>query len=101
MIERITRQSVTFARPFALEGIESEQPAGTYEVELVEELLEGLSFPAYRLISASVVLPLKQGFHSYQLIRILPSLVREALADAEPALGPRNQQSMANAEKSA
>lgn len=101
MIGRITRQPVTFARPFMLEGIEREQPAGTYEVELVEELLEGLSFPAYRLVSASVVLPLKQGFHSYQLVRILPALVRAALADAEPAAEARNRVSMADAEKSA
>ena len=52
-------------------------------MELVEDLLEGLSFSAYRLISASVVIPLQPGSHSYQLASILPSLVREALADAE------------------
>jgi hypothetical protein len=97
MIERITRKPVTFARPFVLEGIEGEQSAGTYDVEMVEELLEGLSFPAYRLMSASVVLPLRQGFHSYQLVRILPALVREALTDPEPA---RNHVSRADAEKS-
>ena len=83
MIERISRKPVTFARPFVLDGIEGEQPAGTYEVELVEDLLEGLSFSAYRLISASIVIPQGRGSHSYQLVSILPSLVRDALANRE------------------
>jgi len=90
MIERISRKPVTFARPFVLDGVESEQPAGTYEVELVEDLLEGLSLSAYRLISASVVIPLQPGSHSYQLASILPSLVREALADAESDASTRS-----------
>jgi hypothetical protein len=85
MNECVSRQPVTFRRPFPLEGIEGEMPPGVYEVEMVEELLDGLSFSAYRLVSASVVLPLNPGSHSYQLLPILPALVREALADAEPA----------------
>ena len=48
MTMRTSRRTVTFARPFSLRGIETEQPAGTYAVETDEELLEGLSFPAYR-----------------------------------------------------
>jgi hypothetical protein len=40
--ERITRMS--FRHPFFVGGLEAEQPSGTYEGELVEELL-GLSFP--------------------------------------------------------
>ena len=47
MTMRTSRRTVTFARPFSLRGIETEQPAGTYAVETDEELLEGLSFPAY------------------------------------------------------
>ena len=99
MSERISRQPVTFRRPFPLDEIEGEMPPGVYEVEMVEELLDGLSFSAYRLISASVVLPLNHGSHSYQLIRILPALVREALADAEPAA--RSHMSKPDVEKSA
>ena len=86
MIERISRKPVTFSRPFVLDGVESEQPPGTYEVEFIEDLLEGLSFSAYRLISASIVLPLRPGSHSYQLVSIRPSLVRAALAEAESGL---------------
>src|SRR5687768_17081839 len=83
MTERIARESVTFAQPFFLEGFGREQPVGTYEVELVEELIEGLSFLAYRLVSASIVLPLASGAHSYQLARVEPPLVRAAIRAGE------------------
>jgi hypothetical protein len=79
MNERIAREPVTFAERFFVEGLDCEQPAGTYEVETVEELIEGLSFPAYRTVSMSILLPLPgHGAHSYQLARIDASLVRAA-----------------------
>ena len=84
MIERSARKSVTFDQPFFLEGYGSEQPAGTYEVDITEELIEGLSFLAYRMVSASIVLPFG-GAHSYQLVRIDPSLVRAAMEGAKAA----------------
>jgi len=39
---------VTFPNPFTLFGYLDELPAGEYEVLVEEELLEGLSFAAYR-----------------------------------------------------
>jgi len=45
---RTTFTTVTFSRPFVLSGVDGELPAGSYEVETDEELLEGLSFPVYR-----------------------------------------------------
>jgi hypothetical protein len=48
MTMRISRKDVTFRRPFSLSGIDGVQPAGTYTVETSEELIEGLSFPAWR-----------------------------------------------------
>lgn len=45
---RTERHSVTFTRPFAIAGIERVQPAGTYLIETDAELIEGLSFSAYR-----------------------------------------------------
>jgi len=47
MTVRTSRKSVTFTQPFSLSGIDKVQPAGTYTVETEEELLPGLSFPAY------------------------------------------------------
>lgn len=81
-MERITRKQIYFQHPFGVDGLDVERPPGIYEVELVEELV-GLSFPAYRLVSASVVLPLAPGSNSYQLLRIEPAMVREAEREAD------------------
>jgi hypothetical protein len=48
MTMRTSRKSITFRRPFSLSGIDDVQPAGTYTVETNEEMIEGLSFPAWR-----------------------------------------------------
>ena len=48
MTTRTTKSKVTFTRPFNLNGFDGEQPAGSYSIETDEELLEGVSFPAYR-----------------------------------------------------
>jgi len=45
---RTTIRSVIFKQPFALGEFDEVQPAGVYRVETDEELLEGVSFPAYR-----------------------------------------------------
>jgi len=80
MTERIARAAVTFVEPFFVEGLGREQRAGTYEVETVEEAIDGLSFLAYRTVSMSIVLPLPgHGPHSHQLARIDASLVRAAI----------------------
>jgi hypothetical protein len=47
---RTSKKTVTFLRPFVLSAINEEQPAGVYTVETDEELLEGISFPAYRRV---------------------------------------------------
>ena len=35
------RSSATFAAPFTVRGVEGQQPAGTYEIETDEEVIEG------------------------------------------------------------
>jgi hypothetical protein len=54
---RTTETTVTFARPFALGSFDAPQPAGTYRVVTEEEEIEGLSFPAYRLLSTILYTP--------------------------------------------
>lgn len=41
-------ETVTFRRPFHIAGLHEEQPAGAYNLELDEEILEGVSFVAFR-----------------------------------------------------
>lgn len=80
MTERVARESVTFAKPFFVEGLDRTQAPGTYKVEIVEELIENLSFLAYRVVSTSIELPVAGGgAHSRQLVRINSALVRAAL----------------------
>ena len=50
MTVRTTFTTVTFSMPFVLDGLLEELPAGTYQVETDEELLEGVSFPFYRRV---------------------------------------------------
>ncbi|WP_424931863.1 hypothetical protein [Amaricoccus macauensis] len=45
---RSTRSTVTFSNPFTLPGYPDDLPAGDYEVLVEEELIQGLSFEAYR-----------------------------------------------------
>lgn len=48
MTMRSTQSTVTFSNAFTLPGYPGELPAGDYEVLVEEELLQGLSFEAYR-----------------------------------------------------
>ena len=48
MTMRSTRSTVTFSNPFTLLGYPGDLPPGDYEVLVEEELLQGLSFEAYR-----------------------------------------------------
>ena len=58
---RTTRETVIFDQPFRLSGVEEEQPAGAYTIATDEDLIEGLSFLAYRRIATTIYLPLPHG----------------------------------------
>jgi hypothetical protein len=61
MTVRTTTKSVTFRRPFSLQGADGFQPAGTYVVETEEEAIPGLSFLAYRRLSTTMILSTRYG----------------------------------------
>ena len=48
MNSRTARSTVTFTYPFRIAGYEDDLPAGDYQIDVDEELLEGLSLEAYR-----------------------------------------------------
>ena len=82
---RTTRESVTFDHPFSLYTLDGMQPAGTYTVEIDEELIEGLSFLAYRRVATTIYLPLRYGGPgSVQAIRVDPRELDEARFKPEP-----------------
>lgn len=49
MTSRMSTKEVIFRRPFWLNGFVSPQPAGTYRIDTEEELLEAVSFSAWRV----------------------------------------------------
>ena len=51
-ILRLTTLTVTYADPFRLSGFDGELPAGHYQLLIEEELLQGISFEAYRRTGA-------------------------------------------------
>ena len=76
---RTTRETVTFDHPFSLEAVDGVQPAGTYTVEIDEDLIEGLSFLAYRRVATTIYLPLRPGAAgSMQAVRVDPSELKLA-----------------------
>jgi hypothetical protein len=87
--ERITRKSVTFLHPFSLAGIDEKLEAGTYIVETLEELIDGLSFVAYRRVSTTIVTTDGQG--ARQVVTIDPrdlEAAQEKDAEIEISTGP-------------
>ena len=82
---RTTRESITFDHPFSLTAVDKLQPAGTYAVDIDEELIEGLSFLAYRRVATTIYLPLVQGNHSsVQAIRVDPQELTAAHRQMPP-----------------
>lgn len=55
MLTRSTRSMVTFSNPFTVGDCQHELPSGTYEILVEEELLQGLSFEAYRRTATYLV----------------------------------------------
>lgn len=83
MLNRTRREDIVFRRPFALKGWTHPQPAGTYAVETEEELLDGLSFPAYRRISTVITLRPERAGALVQAIPVDPcELAAARAADA-------------------
>jgi hypothetical protein len=57
MTTRTRKDSVVFRHPFDIAGVGRTLPPGTYAVETDEELIDSLSFPAWRRISTLIFVP--------------------------------------------
>ena len=57
MTTRSRRETITFQRPFRIKGIDRLLPAGAYEVIADEEMIEGLSFAAFRRVATMIMVP--------------------------------------------
>jgi len=59
---------VTGSRHVTVDTADGVRPAGTYTVETDEELIEGLSFPAYRRVATVMLLPSGAGGTAWRQI---------------------------------
>jgi hypothetical protein len=89
---RTQRTSVVFSHPFLLEGIDRVLPPGSYEVVTDEELIEGLSFPAYRRVSTAMMVPALHQASAVEMQTINPrdleaAQARDAATDRPSAVG--------------
>ncbi|WP_445504341.1 hypothetical protein [Microvirga sp. G4-2] len=87
---RTTRKTISFDHPFSLMAVDGLQPAGAYTIDIDEELIEGLSFLAYRRVATTIYLPFRQGDHaSVQAVRVDPREL--TAAHEEPPTGGGDQ----------
>jgi hypothetical protein len=80
MTSRTHTEDLVFARPFRLRGTAKPHPAGTYALETEEELIEGLSFPAYRRVATTITRAAQPGGQLRQVITVDPEELAAALA---------------------
>jgi hypothetical protein len=86
MTTRTSSKTVTFARPFLLKGIDRILAAGDYRVVTDEELIQELSFPAYRRVATMFFVPAESGHaSSVEMVTIDPHDLQEA-QDRDAAL---------------
>jgi hypothetical protein len=84
MATRTAKRTVTFTQPFRVGEFGEQLPAGRYPVETDEELLEGVSFLAYRRTATVMQLTADSGGAAFATID--PAQLAEALAaDITPA----------------
>jgi hypothetical protein len=90
MTERLTHRIVSFAHPFALPGVEGVQPPGSYDVETIEEQMDGLTLSVWRRVSTSISLPAPHiSAAARQTTTIDPADLAAALTkDVEKSHGP-------------
>jgi hypothetical protein len=87
MTIRTTTKTVTFHRPFWLKEVDHELPAADYRVVTDEQLIEGLSFPAYQRVSTAIFVPAEFG-SAVEMVAIDPLDLKTAQQkDAAVPLG--------------
>ena len=77
MITRTSSATVTFQRPFILDGFDQTQPAGSYVIDTDEEQIDSLLVNAWRRIRTTIRLPQPGGIVEY--LSVDPDALREAL----------------------
>jgi hypothetical protein len=85
MTIRTTNKTIKFHRPFCLKGIDRLLPPADYRVMTDEELIKGLSFPAYRRVATAIFVPAPSG-SAMEMVTIDPLDLQTAQDQDEKAL---------------
>ena len=93
MNTRSSRSVVTFSNAFALPGYPEELPAGDYEVVVEEELLQGISFEAYRRTATFLSVRGNPGFAGRTVLRPTTESDLERALSRDRALTRNDQDS--------
>lgn len=73
MTTRTIRSIAVLNEAFTLGGIDGELPAGSYRIETEEELIESLSFVAFRRLETTIEIPaIGSGSLKRQIVPIDP-----------------------------
>jgi hypothetical protein len=77
---RTKHYTVHFAAPFALSGLDEIQPPGDYAIDEDEQLIDGISWLAYRRVATFIHLPaISSSSMTSQLVAIDPYELAVAL----------------------
>lgn len=80
MDARTRTETITFRHAFRLKSASATLPAGPYTMHVEEEMIDGLSFPAWRRTMATIT---PQGLAAGRLLQswpVLPDELEAALA---------------------
>lgn len=81
MTERTKETEITFMHPFHLKSLSEPLEAGTYRLVVDEELIEGLSFTAYRRVATHLELPaISVAITRRLFLQVSSTEIEEALA---------------------
>lgn len=88
MMERTAESEITFRHPFVLSCLVAPLEAGTYRLVVDEELIEGLSFSAYRRVATHLEIPaLAVAAVTRQFLQVSAAEIESALLkDADLSL---------------
>jgi hypothetical protein len=93
MNTRTTKKTITFLHPCLLDEFDEILPAGRYNVETDEELLEGPSFPVYRKTLSFLHLPTAPGQGGFtRTLTITPKALDEAIERDRAWTAPQTEQ---------
>ena len=93
MNTRSTRFMVAFANPFSLPGSGGALPAGSYEVVIEEELIQGLSFEAWRRTATYLTVRGRSSQAGRTELRVISSAELEEALGRDAALARPDDQS--------